>query len=117
MYSLPAPPKYFSAIGASASSSASSFSSKRANGDGRSLQCCSSAPGRICSKPSAITQSAMPDSTSWRARNSADEPVGQWLLTLTTGLPVSTQRETAGSHQGIGSGTGWERGLAVGENL
>jgi hypothetical protein len=46
------------------------------------------APGCICSKPSASTHSAAPDCTAWRARNSADEPVEQLLLTLTTGMPV-----------------------------
>ena len=47
-----------------------------------------SAPGFICSKPSASTQSAAPDSMAWRARNNAVEPVEQLLFTLMTGMPV-----------------------------
>jgi hypothetical protein len=47
-----------------------------------------SAPGVICSKPSASAQSTAPLATAWRARNSAVEPVEQLLLTLTTGMPV-----------------------------
>jgi hypothetical protein len=62
--------------------------SKRANGDGRSLQCSLSAPGSICSKPKASTQSSAPASISCRARKSAVDPVEQLLLTLTMGMPV-----------------------------
>ena len=45
-------------------------------------------PGSIFSKPSARAQSAIPPLTACRARNSAEEPVEQLLLTLTTGIPV-----------------------------
>ena len=41
------------------------------------------------SKPSASAHSTAPDSTAWRARNSALEPVEQLLLTLTMGMPVT----------------------------
>ena len=58
------------------------------NALGRSVKTAPSAPGFICSKPSASTQSAAPDSIACRARNSAVEPVEQLLLTLTIGMPV-----------------------------
>ena len=46
-------------------------------------------PFCIRSKPSASTQSARPPLTSWRAMNSAVDPVEQLLLTFVTGMPVS----------------------------
>ena len=54
----------------------------------RSVYFIPSEPFSIFSKPTARAQSAMPPFTAWRARNSADEPVEQLLLTLTTGIPV-----------------------------
>jgi hypothetical protein len=62
---------------------------KRPSGDGRSVQPSFSAPGTICSKPSASTQSAAPEATACRASHSAVLPVAQLLLTLTTGMPDS----------------------------
>lgn len=47
--------------------------SKRSKGEGRSLNALPSAPGLICSKPSASKQSAAPLATDWRARYSAVE--------------------------------------------
>jgi hypothetical protein len=47
-----------------------------------------SAPGTICSKPSAIAHSTAPLSTACRARYNAVDPVAQLLLTLMTGMPV-----------------------------
>ena len=67
--------------------SASVSASKRSNGVGRSGNLTPIAPGSICSKPSASTQSAAPLSTACRARKSAVEPVAQLLLTLTIGTP------------------------------
>ena len=89
-YAVPAPPKYWAAIGACSSHPCSAVvrSSKRVNGLGRSLHIEPSAPRIICSNPSAITQSAAPVSIACRAKNSADEPVEQLLLTLTIGIPV-----------------------------
>lgn len=43
---------------------------------------------RTFSKPRAMTQSAMPYSTAWRASHSADEPVEQLLFTLRIGIFV-----------------------------
>jgi hypothetical protein len=54
----------------------------------RSVYFTPSEPFSIFSKPIASAQSASPPLTAWRARNSADEPVEQLLLTLTTGIPV-----------------------------
>ncbi|MCY1423470.1 hypothetical protein D9M71_391810 [compost metagenome] len=54
-----------------------------------------SAPGFICSKPKARAQSTAPLITAWRARNRAEEPVAQLLLTLSTGMPVMPTRYTA----------------------
>jgi hypothetical protein len=89
MCAMPAPPKYRNASGTSVRpTSASVSASNRSNGVGRSLKWVPSAPGAICSNPSASTQSAAPPSTACRARNSAVEPVEQLLLTLTTGMPV-----------------------------
>src|ERR1700675_4445825 len=56
------------------STSASASRSKSSNGLTRSLNTVPSAPGFICSKPSASTQSAAPLSIAWRARNRAGEP-------------------------------------------
>ena len=47
-----------------------------------------SAPGTICSNPSASAHSAAPLSIAWRAMNSAVEPVAQLLLTFTIGTPL-----------------------------
>ena len=55
----------------------------------RSVYLTPSEPGSIFSKPTASVQSARPPLTAWRARNSAEDPVEQLLLTLTTGIPVS----------------------------
>ena len=63
-------------------------SSARSSAGARSFQRDVSAPGLICSKPTASAQSTAPLCTAWRARNSADEPVAQLLLTLMTGMPV-----------------------------
>ena len=60
---------------------------KRVSGDGRSVQPSFSAPGTICSKPSASTQSTAPLATACRASHKAVEPVAQLLFTLTTGMP------------------------------
>ena len=58
------------------------------NALGRSLHIEPSAPRIICSNPTAMTQSAAPVSIACRAKNSAEEPVEQLLLTLTIGIPV-----------------------------
>ncbi len=55
----------------------------------RSVYFTPSEPFSIFSKPIASAQSTMPPFTACRARKSADEPVEQLLLTLTTGIPVS----------------------------
>jgi hypothetical protein len=64
------------------------LSSKRVKALGRSLHIEPSAPRIIGSKPRATTQSAAPVSIASRAKNSADEPVEQLLLTLRIGIPV-----------------------------
>lgn len=62
--------------------------SKGSKGEDRSVNTAPRAPGFMCSKPSASTQSAIPLATAWRARNSAVEPVAQLLLTLKMGMPL-----------------------------
>ena len=54
----------------------------------RSVYFIPSEPFSIFSKPIASAQSTRPPLTAWRARKSAEEPVEQLLLTLTTGMPV-----------------------------
>ena len=64
MCARPAPPKYFSANGTpSACTSSSVAASKRSNGLGRSGNASPSAPGFICSKPTASAQSTAPLAT------------------------------------------------------
>ncbi|MNN29656.1 hypothetical protein D3C81_1432680 [compost metagenome] len=60
----------------------------RSSAGARSSQRDFSAPGCMYSKPTASAHSTAPLCTAWRARNSADEPVAQLLLTLMTGMPV-----------------------------
>ena len=55
----------------------------------RSVYFIPSEPFSIFSKPTARAQSAIPPFTAWRARNRADDPVEQLLLTFKTGIPVS----------------------------
>ena len=55
----------------------------------RSVYFIPSEPFSIFSKPTASAQSTRPPLTACRARYSAEEPVEQLLLTLTTGIPVS----------------------------
>ena len=89
MWLSPAPPNCRSASGTpGASTRASAAASNCSNTLGRSSNIAPTAPGRICSNPSASTQSAAPDSIACRARNSAVEPLEQLLFTLMIGTPV-----------------------------
>jgi hypothetical protein len=75
--------------------SASHSRSKFSKGLGLSSNTVPSAPGFICSKPKASTQSAAPLAIAWRARNSAVDPVEQLLLTLKIGMPDMPSGYTA----------------------
>ncbi|MOA31796.1 hypothetical protein D3C78_1529720 [compost metagenome] len=91
MYSRPAPPKVRSAWAISLPTSLvrpRRIGKKRSRVGGRSSQWDFNGPACICSKPTASTQSAAPDSMALRARYRAVEPVEQLLLTLITGMPV-----------------------------
>lgn len=90
---FPAPPKYFSVIGRSdLPINALVTVSNSPSGEGRSENTVPSAPGIICSKPTASTHSATPLSTACRAKKSAVDPLEQLLLTLTMGMPVIPTR-------------------------
>ncbi|MNH27944.1 hypothetical protein D3C79_880740 [compost metagenome] len=68
---------------------------KRSSGSGLSFQWLCRAPGGICSKPTASTQSAAPLAMALRARYRAVEPEEQLLLTLMMGTPVMPTSYTA----------------------
>ena len=89
MWSRPALPNI---CGANGDSSGSRTSNMRimclSSAVVRSVYFIPSEPCSIFSKPTASAQSTRPPWTAWRARNSAEEPVEQLLLTLTTGMPV-----------------------------
>ncbi|MCY1448352.1 hypothetical protein D9M71_650130 [compost metagenome] len=97
MCAIPAPANCLIALLLTATSPTSSLTSVLAcsRAEARSVHTDFSAPGFICSKPKARAQSTAPLCTAWRARNSAEEPVAQLLLTLSTGIPVMPTRYSA----------------------
>ncbi|MOA42319.1 hypothetical protein D3C78_1643580 [compost metagenome] len=96
MCALPAPANMRMALGMSGTSVSSMDCFWKISMAGeRSVQADFSAPGFICSKPKASAQSTAPLRTAWRARNRAEEPVEQLLLTLITGIPVMPTRYRA----------------------
>ncbi|MOA47713.1 hypothetical protein D3C78_1703740 [compost metagenome] len=97
MCAMPAPANWRMALLPTSTSPTSSLTSLLAcsSADSRSVHTDFSAPGFICSKPKARAQSTAPLCTAWRARNRAEEPVAQLLLTLSTGMPVMPTRYRA----------------------
>ena len=89
MWSRPALPNICGANGDSSGGRTSAIAMKcLSSAFVRSVYLMPSDPRSIFSKPIASAQSAPPPRTAWRARKSAELPVEQLLLTLTTGMPV-----------------------------
>jgi hypothetical protein len=83
MCSMAALPNISSTTGTSALSwPTRAVSTCRAQGAARSSPPRDSDPGFIFSKPTAMTTSVIPPSISWRARNSAVDPLAQLLFRL-----------------------------------